>query len=106
MSSAIGSRRLKDLWDDFGVVYAGAQKNFGTSGLTFTIVREDILDRIPKSRQTQLPIMMDWNKQAATKDYFPNTPSMMAIYISELMCDHMINQGGIEYYEDLADRKS
>ena len=30
----------------------------------------------------------------------------MAIYISKLMCEHMINQGGIEYYEKLADKKS
>jgi phosphoserine aminotransferase len=50
------------LWDDYGIVYAGAQKNFGTSGLTFTIVREDILDRIPANRSATLPVMMDWKK--------------------------------------------
>ena len=44
MSSAIGSLSLKDVWSDYGVVYAGAQKNFGTSGLTFTIVRDDVME--------------------------------------------------------------
>lgn len=45
MSSSIGSRDLtkEDLWQDFGVIYAGAQKNLGTSGLTFVIIREDVL---------------------------------------------------------------
>ena len=48
MSSSIGSRDLTkhDLWQDFGVIYAGAQKNFGTSGLTFVCVRDDVLSRV------------------------------------------------------------
>ena len=48
MSSAIGSRDLthEDLWSDFGVILAGAQKNFGTSGLTFVIVRDDVMDKV------------------------------------------------------------
>lgn len=62
MSSAIGSVRLKDLWQDYGVVYAGAQKNFGTSGLTFTIVRDDVLDRVRHNQTPSMPAMMDWTK--------------------------------------------
>jgi phosphoserine aminotransferase len=43
MSSSIGSRDFSHLWKDYGIVYAGAQKNFGTSGLTFVIIRDDVL---------------------------------------------------------------
>ena len=48
MSSSIGSRDLSEgnLYDDFGIIFAGAQKNFGTSGLTFTLIRDDVLERI------------------------------------------------------------
>lgn len=108
MSSAIGSRDLtkEGLWDDFGVVYAGAQKNFGTSGLSFTIIREDVMRRVKEihsvvrsGSRLPIPIMMDWVKQSETKDFFPNTPSNLSVWISQLMCEHMLEKGGIDYYE-------
>jgi phosphoserine aminotransferase len=43
MSSSIASRDLTEIWQDFGVIYAGAQKNLGTSGLTFVFIRDDVL---------------------------------------------------------------
>jgi len=48
MSSAIASRNLEtnDLWQDLGVVYGGAQKNLGTSGLTFVCIRDDVLEKV------------------------------------------------------------
>ena len=71
MSSALGSRDLtkENLWDDLGVVYGGAKTNFGTSGLTFTIIREDVLRRVREIHSMvtlrsllPVPIMMDWIK--------------------------------------------
>lgn len=50
--------------------------------------------------------MMDWSKQASVSDFFVNTPANMSIYISRLMCEHMANKGGIEYYEKLAEKKA
>jgi phosphoserine aminotransferase len=41
MSSDIGSRKIK--WENFGVVYAGAQKNLGAAGVTVVIIREDLI---------------------------------------------------------------
>ena len=49
---------------------------------------------------------MNWSNQASVSDFFVNTPANMAIYISKLMCEHMLKQGGIEYYENLAIKKS
>jgi phosphoserine aminotransferase len=71
MSASLGSRDLSEenLWDDLGVVYGGAKTNFGFSGLTFTIIREDVLNRVKEihniARSNSLipvPIMMDWVK--------------------------------------------
>ena len=71
MSSALGSRDLteENLWDDLGIVYGGSKTNFGTPGLTFTIIREDVLRRVREihsmvtSRSLlPVPIMMDWLK--------------------------------------------
>ena len=50
--------------------------------------------------------MMDWFKIKETKDFFPNTPSMMSVYISQLMCEHMLEMGGIDHYEKLADDRA
>lgn len=111
MSSSIGSRDLTkhDLWQDFGVILAGAQKNFGTSGLTFVLVRDDVLNRVKMIKErTQLPFppLMDWSLTASQKDFFYNTPSLFSVYISQLMCEHMLAMGGIDYYEGLADMKA
>ena len=50
--------------------------------------------------------MMDWPLHAKAADYFKNTPCNMSIYMSELMCDHMLQMGGLQYYEQLALKKS
>ena len=50
--------------------------------------------------------MMDWTRQSKAKDFFVNTPSMFSVYYSQLVCQHMIKMGGIDYYEALADKKS
>lgn len=53
-----------------------------------------------------IPAMMDWYRQSQAKDYFINTPSTFSIYFSQLMCSHMLEMGGLPYYEKLASRKS
>ena len=71
MSSSLGSRDLtkENLWDDLGVVYGGSKTNFGTSGLTFTIIRDDVMRRVSEIHSAisnrsllPVPIMMDWLK--------------------------------------------
>ena len=91
------------------MIYAGAQKNLGTSGLTFVIIREDVLELASELRplsKIPMPITMDWTAQSRAKDFFVNTPSLFSIYCSQLMCEHMIKMGGMDYYEDLANQKS
>lgn len=66
MSSALGSRDLatEDLWQDYGIIYAGAQKNFGTSGLTFVIIKDEVMQRVNEIKtrtKIPVPLMMDWS---------------------------------------------
>ena len=112
MSSVIGSQDLtKDglSWDDFGVVYAGASKNFGHAGLCFLIVRDDVLRHaaeVTKRSKLPMPVMMDWEALAACPDFFVNTPSNLSVYITGLMCEHYLKQGGISRYENLAEKRA
>ena len=87
MSSDILSRPV-DV-SRYGLIYAGAQKNLGPSGVTLVIVRRDLPDRAPEN----LPTMLDYRIQAA-KDSMFNTPPCWAIYMVGLACSWLERQGG------------
>jgi phosphoserine aminotransferase len=88
MSSHILSRVI-DV-SRFGVIYAGAQKNMGTAGLTVVIVRDDLLDRaLPIT-----PSVFHWKEQAVAESMV-NTPATYAIYIAGLVFEWLQAQGGV-----------
>ncbi|TBU97285.1 3-phosphoserine/phosphohydroxythreonine transaminase [Stutzerimonas kirkiae] len=89
MSSDILSRPL-DV-SRFGLIYAGAQKNIGPSGLVVVIVREDLLGR---TRST-CPTMLDY-KVAADNGSMYNTPATFSWYLSGLVFEWLKEQGGVE----------
>jgi phosphoserine aminotransferase len=92
MSSHILSRAI-DV-SKFGVIYAGAQKNMGTAGLTVVIVRDDLLDRaLPVT-----PSVWHWKEQAEA-DSMLNTPATYAIYIAGLVFEWLQTQGGLAAIE-------
>lgn len=111
-SSVSGARDLTkhNLYDDYGVIFSGVHKNFGTSGLSFAIVRDDVIDRVKsyeKHSKIPVPKLFDWVSYADQKGAnFVNTPSLVATYITEATCKHFNATGGIEYYESLALSKS
>ena len=88
-SSDIFSRPI-DL-SRYGVVYAGAQKNLGPSGVTLVILRNDLLERVPKN----LPAMLDYKVQVENKSLY-NTPPVFGIYIMRLTMKWLLEQGGLE----------
>ena len=92
MSSDILSRKI-DV-SKFGVIFAGAQKNIGPSGVTVVIVREDLLDRVPDNAPTMLKY-----KTHAAKDSMFNTPPTFAIYIVGKVLKWLKATGGIEAME-------
>ncbi len=92
MSSHILSREI-DV-SQYGVIYGGAQKNIGPAGVTFVIVRDDLLDRaLPVT-----PSVFHWKEQAAA-DSMLNTPPTYGIYIAGLVFEWLIEQGGMKAIE-------
>jgi phosphoserine aminotransferase len=92
MSSHILSRVI-DV-SQYGVIFAGAQKNIGPAGLTLVIVREDLLDyALPIC-----PSAFHWKNVAEHESMF-NTPPTYAIYIAGLVFAHLKAQGGVAAME-------
>jgi phosphoserine aminotransferase len=92
MSSNILSRPI-DV-SRYGLIYAGAQKNIGPSGLTLVIVREDLLGQAMR----HTPAVFDF-KQQADNDSMYNTPPTYAIYIAGLVFKHLKALGGLQAVE-------
>ena len=63
-------------------------------------------EEVRRESRVPIPTMMDWTRQSKASDFFVNTPSLFGVYTSQLMCEHMLAMGGIEYYESLADKKA
>ena len=92
MSSNILSRVI-DV-SKYGVIFGGMQKNLGIAGLSFAIVREDLIGHaLPVC-----PSVFDW-KVLADHDSMYNTPPTYAIYITSLMLRWMKEQGGLAAIE-------
>ena len=87
-SSTILSRPL-DV-SRFGVVYAGAQKNLGPSGLVVVIVRKDLLGRA----RPDVPGVLDWTAMEQA-DSMLNTPPTLAWYLVGLVLEWVEQQGGL-----------
>ncbi|OFI45982.1 phosphoserine transaminase [Floricoccus penangensis] len=75
---------------DFGLIYAGAQKNIGPAGLTVVIIREDLI----KEGQN-IPPMLDYSVLAANDSMY-NTPPTYAIYIAGLVFEWLKDLGGLD----------
>jgi phosphoserine aminotransferase len=74
----------------YALIYAGAQKNLGPSGLTLVIIRDDLLQRIPEGLHT----MLDYRTHTENKSLY-NTPNTWGIYILNLVCRWVKDQGGL-----------
>ncbi|MDD2217418.1 MAG: 3-phosphoserine/phosphohydroxythreonine transaminase [Eubacteriales bacterium] len=89
MSSCILSEGI-DI-SKFGLIYAGAQKNIGPSGITMVIVREDL---IGKMDSTSMPIYLDYKIHADNNSLY-NTPNCFGIYVAGEVFKKIKNMGGI-----------
>ena len=83
------------------LIYAGAQKNLGPSGVTLVIVREDMLARSQKS----LPTMMNYAVQAENGSMY-NTPPTFAVYTLGLVMQWLIANGGLAAMATINQRKA
>jgi len=85
----------------FGLIYAGAQKNLGPSGVTVVIIREDLLER----SQPGLPSMLNY-KTIADGGSLYNTPPCFGIYILGLVLKWLKKSGGLEAMATHNERKA
>lgn len=99
MSSTLLSRPL-DV-SQFGVIYAGAQKNIGPAGLTLVIVRRDLL----RGARAGCPSTLDWTVQAENESMY-NTPPTFAIYLAGLVFEWLEQLGGLAAMEAINRRKA
>ena len=99
MSSDIASRPI-DV-KKFGMIFAGAQKNLGPSGVTVVIVRKDLAERADKN----LPTILQYRTFIKEKSLY-NTPPTFAIYIVGLVMEWIDSVGGIAAMEKLNNAKA
>ena len=88
MSSDIASRPADVR--KFGLIFAGAQKNLGPSGVTVVIVRRDLAERADKN----LPTIFQYRTHIKEKSLY-HTPPTFAIYVVGLMMEWIDQQGGL-----------
>ncbi|WP_047392139.1 3-phosphoserine/phosphohydroxythreonine transaminase [Chitinibacter sp. ZOR0017] len=92
MSSNILSRPV-DV-SQFGMIYAGAQKNMGPSGVAVSIVREDLLGKA----RPETPTMLNYTTFADNGSMY-NTPPSFGIYVAGLVYKHVLARGGLAAME-------
>lgn len=92
MSSDIFSREVNVA--DFGLIYAGAQKNMGPAGVTLVIVKDDILGKTDR----KIPAMYNYQVQIEGGSMY-NTPPCFAIYVSMLTLKWLKSKGGVPAIE-------
>lgn len=74
----------------YGIIYAGAQKNMGPSGVTLVIMRNDLLER----SQDSLPSMLNYKIHVDNNSLY-NTPNCFGIYIINLVAKWLLKNGGL-----------
>lgn len=75
----------------YGVIFGGAQKNFGPAGVTCVIIRDDLIGHAIK----ECPTVMDYKTQAGNGSLY-QTPPCYGIYMCGLVFDWLKKHGGLE----------
>ncbi len=100
MSSDIFSRSFDP--HHFGLIYAGAQKNLGPAGVTLVIVRNDMLERVPKD----IPTMLKYTTYSDNNSLY-NTPPCFSIYVCGLVLQWLDETiGGLDQMQKINNEKA
>ncbi len=100
MSSDIMSRPF-DV-SDFGMIYAGAQKNLGPAGVALVILRKDLIARTDNSK---VPTMLRYSTYVENNSMF-NTPPTYSVYMLALVTDWLKERGGLVEMEKINETKA
>ena len=85
----------------YAMIYAGAQKNIGPSGVVLVIIRKDMLER----SQDSLHTMLNYKIQAENDSMY-NTPNTFGIYIIKLVTKYLLNNGGLDKMYEINKKKA
>lgn len=99
----MSSNILSEVYDvsNFGIIYAGAQKNMGPAGVTVVIIREDLIDDVEEN----IPTMLKY-KIHADKESLYNTPPCYSIYMCGLVYEWIKENGGVEAMQKINEEKA
>ena len=103
MSSDIMSRKVDVR--KYGMIYGGAQKNVGPAGVTFVIVRKDLLGKVDRPLQTMVDYRTHIGAEPKNNSMF-NTPPVSAIFVMHETPKWLKNLGGVEVMNKINTRKS
>ena len=76
--------------EKYDLIYAGAQKNIGPSGVTLVIIRDEMLERVSKNQHS----MLDY-RHIAENGSMANTPNTWGVYLIGLVCEWLKGEGGV-----------
>jgi len=85
----------------FGIIYAGAQKNLGPSGVTLVIIRKDLAERAPEKLSTMLKY-----KTHIPEPSLYNTPNTWGVYILKLVTEWVDSLGGLDKLRQINEKKA
>lgn len=85
----------------YGIIYAGAQKNLGPSGVTLVIIRDDLVEQ----GKDGLPSMLMYRTHSEANSLY-NTPPAFGIYMMKLVFQWILDRGGLEGVAATNDRKA
>jgi phosphoserine aminotransferase len=85
----------------FGLIYAGAQKNLGPSGVTLVLIREELFSR----SHADLPTMLSYKVQSENNSLY-NTPNTFGVYILGLTMRWLKSLGGLSAVARANERKA
>jgi len=85
----------------YGLLYAGAQKNIGPSGVTLVIMRKDLVER----SQDTLHTMLNYKTQMENDSLY-NTPNTFGVYIIMLVTRHLLKLGGLDKMYEINKNKA
>ncbi|QJC34952.1 3-phosphoserine/phosphohydroxythreonine transaminase [Enterobacteriaceae endosymbiont of Donacia piscatrix] len=102
LSSSILAKKINV--KNYGLIYASAQKNIGTAGLTLIIIRKDLIFNNHKKRQ-EIPSVLDYKIISEHNSMF-NTPPTFSLYLSGLILKWLKKIGGIKYISKINKKKS
>lgn len=87
--------------EKYALIYAGAQKNIGPSGVCVVIIRDDLLEKVPENQFS----MLDY-RAIAQNDSMLNTPNTWGIYLISLVTDWLKEMGGVSEIEKINKEKA